>query len=65
MKKPKSFDCVNMKWEIQQKIAKEFKGMPEETARKIQADRVAKNPVLGPFLNKVRERQAQHYRKAV
>lgn len=66
MKKTKNqFDCVKMKWEIQGKIAEEFKGMPVEKARKIQEERVAKNPILGPFLRKVREMQAQQYRKAV
>ena len=65
MRKPKTFDCVKMKWEIQEKIAKEFKGMPEEKARKIQAERIAKNPILGPFLEKVREQQARRYRRAI
>ncbi len=66
MKKPsKKFDCVKMKWEIQEKIAREFRGMPEEKAHKIQAERIAKNPILGPFLNKIHERKAQHYRKAI
>jgi hypothetical protein len=63
-KQEEAFDCVKMKWEIQEKIAKEFKGMPQEKARKIQDERVAKNPILGPFLKKVRELQAQQYRTA-
>ena len=63
--KEKAFDCVKMKRDIQEKIAKEFKGMPQEKARKFQNERVAKNPILGPFLKKVRELQMQHYRKAV
>ena len=63
--KEKAFDCVKMKRKIQEKIANEFKGMPQEKARKIQNERVAKNPILGPFLKKVRELQMQQYRKAV
>jgi len=65
MKTSKSFDCVKMKWEIQEKIAKEFKGMPEEKAHKIQSERIAKNPILGPFLEKVREQQVRRYQRAV
>ncbi len=53
MKKNKKFDCVQMKWDIQQKIAKEFSGIPEEQAREIQMDRVMQNSVLGPFCKKV------------
>lgn len=54
MKREKNFDCVQMKWEIQQKIAKEFANLPEEEALRIQRKRIAKNPILGPFLKKVR-----------
>ena len=57
MKRNKNFDCVQMKWDIQAKIAKEFAGMSEAEARKIQDERVARDPILGPFLKKVRDRQ--------
>ena len=49
MKKDKKFDCVKMKWDIQQKIMKEFSGMPDEQAHKIQMERVSKSPILGGF----------------
>ena len=62
MKRRKKFDCVKMKWDIQAKIAKEFAGMPEDQARRIQDERVAKDPILGPFLKKVRQQQMQRCR---
>lgn len=54
MKPQKKFDCVKMKWDIQQKIAKEFENIPDKEANKIQMERISKNPILGPFINKVR-----------
>ena len=59
MSKKKAFDCVQMKWDIQKKMAEEFKGMPEAEARAIQDKRIAEDPILGPFLKKV-----QNQRKA-
>jgi len=52
MKKNKKFDCVQMKWAIQQQIAKEFSGISDEQAHEIQMDRVMQNPILGPFCKK-------------
>jgi hypothetical protein len=57
MRKKKTFDCVQMKWDIQKKIAEEFKGIPEKEARAIQDKRVANDPILGPFLKKVLEKR--------
>jgi len=48
--------------DIQEKIAKEFKGMPEEKAED-SGRTVAKNPILGPFLKKVRELQHNNTEK--
>ncbi len=52
MRKKKTFDCVQMKWEIQRKLAEEQPGMPEEEKRRMQMQRVANNPILGPFLRR-------------
>lgn len=54
MKKSKKFDCVRMKWDIQKQIAKEFSGISDEQAHKIQIDEVMKDPILGPFWKTVR-----------
>ncbi len=53
MMKNKKFDCVQMKWDIQRKIAKEFSGISEQQAHKIQMSRVMQSPTLGPFCKKV------------
>ena len=63
-KTEKPFDCVRMKGEIQEKIAREFKGMSDEKAHRIQEAQVKKNPILGPFLNKVHEHHTQLFQKA-
>ncbi len=55
MKKQKSFDAVEMKNRIQKKIADEFRSIPEAEARKIQMQRVEKNPLIGEVLRKVRK----------
>ena len=43
-----------MKWDIQQQIQKEFSGLSDREANKIQMAKVAQNPILGPFCEKVR-----------
>lgn len=60
----KLFDCVQMKLQIQEQIAREFKGMSDDNAHGIQKEQIKKNPILGPFLNKVHEQQKQHFQKA-
>lgn len=54
MMKNKKFDCVQMKWDIQRQILKEFSGVSDEEAHKIQMAKVMQNPALGPFCKKVR-----------
>ena len=53
MKTPKKFDCVKMKWEIQQQLAEECAGMPDKEAYAIQMERVRRNPIMGQFLKRV------------
>ena len=54
MNKNKKFDCVRMKWDIQQQIQKETSGMSDRQAHEAQITAVMKNPILGPFYKKVR-----------
>jgi len=54
MMKNKKFDCVRMKRDIQKQILKEFEGLSDEEAHKIQISRVLQNPLLGSFYKKVR-----------
>ncbi len=49
----KTFDCVQMKWDIQQQIAKEFADISDKEMYGIQMERVRQNPILGQFLKKV------------
>jgi hypothetical protein len=53
MKPPKPFDCVQMKWEIQQRLLNELQPLSPEESRRTQQQRIAADPLLGPFLQKV------------
>jgi hypothetical protein len=44
--KNKEFDCVEMKWQIQQRIAEETRGMSEEDRRRYDEASIVANPVL-------------------
>ncbi len=57
MNRPKQFDCVEMKREIQEMLRKEYAGMPEAEARLKQWEKVLRNPLLGPLVVQLQERQ--------
>ena len=61
MKPMKDFDCVQMKWDIQQKLLEEERQLGKEEARLRQDERVRNHPVLGRFLKRM---EAQELRKA-
>lgn len=52
MMKEKQFDCVQMKWEIQQQIEKELAGLSDKEAYKVKFEKILKNNILGGFLNR-------------
>lgn len=54
MTRKKKFDSVEMKWRIQQEIREEYAGVPSEEARRIEWERILADPILGPFVKKVR-----------
>jgi len=54
LKENKKFDCVRMKWEIQQEILKEFSTIEDAEAHKIQMLQVMSSSVLGPFYKKMK-----------
>ena len=56
MKKNKKFDCVQMKWDIQKRIHKEYSGLSDQYAHKKQMEHIMKNPTLGPFLKRIRSK---------
>ena len=55
MLKTKQFDCVKMKQDIQRKILEEFQNVPENQARQIKRRQIEQDPVLGPFLRRLRK----------
>ena len=61
MKPIKDFDCVQMKWDIQQKLLEEERLLGREEAQRRQNERVRNDPILGPFLQRMK---AQEIRRA-
>ena len=61
MKPIKVFDCVQMKWDIQQKLLEEERQVGPEEARRRRVERVRSDPILGRFLQRM---EAQERRKA-
>jgi hypothetical protein len=63
MKAEKTFDCVEMKAEIQERLLREVAEMGEDEARKRRAERLARDPILGGFLRAkkvLRQRATEH-----
>ena len=56
MKKPKEFDCVEMKARIQEKLRREAAEMGQEEARKMQWERALSDPIIGPLLRAITNR---------
>jgi len=52
----KNFDCVVMKQRVQEEVRRQYSGMKEEEALRLQEQAVLDDPILGPFLAKVRSR---------
>ena len=50
MTRKKAFDCVEMKWEIQQRHRHEVETLGKEEAEKLRWQRVLDDPVLGAFV---------------
>jgi len=53
VRKKKDFDCVEMKWKIQQDLLREEQELGREEAKKRRKQRVLNDPILGPFLAKL------------
>lgn len=53
MKPAKRFDCVRMKWEIQERLMKEYGHLPNEVAREAQRKRIEQDPEFSKFLERV------------
>jgi len=55
VRKKKTFDCVQMKWEIQERHRREVEALGKEEAEKRRWQRVLDDPILGPFVRASRE----------
>jgi hypothetical protein len=53
VEKMKEFDCVEMKWRIQQDLLREERELGKEEAKKRRRQRVLNDLILGPFLAKL------------
>ena len=62
MKPIKDFDCVQMKWDIQQKLLEEERQLGKEEAHRRRDERVRNHPVLGRFLQRM---EAEERRRAI
>lgn len=60
--KRKKFDCVKMKWDIQQQMQKEFSGVPEARSRELQMQQVMDDPILGPIYRDLTAKQRSRER---
>ena len=50
----KDFDCVRMKWEIQQRIQEQMEGLSLEQQKRWTEERILANPTLAPLWEKAR-----------
>lgn len=53
----KDFDCVQMKWTIQRKLMEEERQFGREEAQRRREERRQNDPILGPFLRRLEERE--------
>jgi len=52
VKLEKTFDCVEMKAEIQERLLREVAELGEEEAQRRRVNRLSQDPILGAFLRK-------------
>jgi hypothetical protein len=57
MKPMKDFNCVQMKWDIQQKLLEEERLLGPEEAHRKRAERMRNDPIPGPFLKRMRAQE--------
>jgi hypothetical protein len=52
----KEFDCVEMKRRAQERVQQKYAVIPEKEALRMQQEAARADPILGPFLAKLRSR---------
>ena len=60
MKPSSDFDCVQMKWDIQQSLLEEERQFGAEEARRRREERLRNHPVLGPYMQRLEEHRKAH-----
>lgn len=50
----KTFDCVQMKWDIQQKLMKEYEGLSLVDRKVLMEKAISDDPILGPWMERAR-----------
>ena len=60
MLKNKKFDCVQMKWDIQNKIQKEYKGLSDSDSIKKLDRKMKQDQILAEFYKKIRNKVHSH-----
>ena len=60
MRKPKKFDCVKMKHDIQAKLMREDEGLSDEEIDKRRRQKIESNPILGPLYRRMRTANPSH-----
>ena len=59
--KDKSFDCVCMKHDIQQRIREEMAGLSREEQRRLTEEAILADPVLGRIWQNLSVRVGEHH----
>ena len=54
--KPKKFDCVKMKHDIQRQLLEEMAGLSLEEQRRRTEGQILSDPILGPLWRRLRQR---------
>jgi len=59
----KEFDCVEMKRLAQEKVRQKYAGMPEKEAWRLQREAALRDPIIGPLLTRVADRQPARHKR--
>jgi hypothetical protein len=59
MRTGKTFDCVQMKWDIQRKLREEEKGLSPNERHALMQRKILADTILGPWLQRVTTRQSK------
>ena len=60
--KKKKFDCVQMKWDIQQKLLKEMKGLSAAEQARFTENRIMSDPILARIWKKAKRNTGKRSR---